>query len=113
MRFDALWAAVSAAALAGTTGVGRGIELPAKAEALREGGVPAAEVASAIRAAREHGLDTADTADLLESARGARVDDLGAVVRAKLEQGLRGRALALAIRREHARRRSGSADGGS
>lgn len=106
----AIVAALCTVSLGAGPGLGRAIELPAKAQELRDQGVPAAEVAGAIRAARDHGLTASDTADLLDSARGAKLDDLGAFVREKLDEGLRGRELAEAIHEEQARRGQGRPD---
>jgi hypothetical protein len=103
-------AALCTLALGASPALGRAIELPAKAQALRDQGVPASEVATAVRAAHDHGLNAGDTADLLEAARGAKLDDLGSFVREKLDEGLRGRELADAIHEEQARRGQGRPD---
>ena len=110
MRFGLLLTALCAVALAAEPRLGRAIELPARAQALRDQGVPAAEVASAVRASREHGLSAADTADVLEAADEGKLDNLGSFVKKKLGEGLRGRELAKAIHEEQARRGTGKPD---
>jgi hypothetical protein len=111
MRFGMMWALIGAAALAGG-GLGRAIELPAKAQALRDDGVPAAEVATAIRASKDHGLTAAETTDLLDAAKGEKIDNLGSFVKGKLDEGLRGRDLANAIHEEQGRRGMGKPEDG-
>ena len=110
MRFGLLLTALCAVALGAEPRLGRAIELPAQAQALRDQGVPAGEVASAVRASREHGLSAADTADVLEAADEGKLDNLGSFVKEKLGEGLRGRELAKAIHEEQARRGTGKPD---
>jgi hypothetical protein len=86
----------------------RAIDLPAEAQRLRDMGVPAAEVALAIRSAREHGLSAGDATDLMEEGtRGEKLDNFGKFVGEQLDEGLRGRDLAQAIHEEKARRGKG------
>ena len=110
MRFAWMWALAGTVALGASPRLGRAIELPAKAQALRDQGVPASEVAQAVRASRDHGLSAGETSDLLDEAKGEKLDNLGSFVKEKLDQGLRGRELADAIHEEQARRRGGRPD---
>ena len=88
--------------------LGRAIELPAAAERLRERGVPAAEVATAVNAAKDHGLTAGEATDVLEAgAKGEKLDNFGRFVNDKLDEGLRGRELAEAIHEEQERRGKG------
>lgn len=99
---------VATALAAPDGGLGRAIDLPAKAKAVRARGVPAREVEQALKAAKQRGLGADEAADLLdaedEAAAGGRIDNFGDFVQQKLDEGLRGRELAQAIREEHARR---------
>ena len=88
------------------------IELPGKAQALRNKGVEKAQVREALRAARGKKLKAKQARDLLEGAEGAvnengPIDNFGAFVKSKLAEGLRGRELASAIRAEHKARGKG------
>jgi hypothetical protein len=79
----------------------RAIQLPAAAQQLRDKGLPASEVATAVNAAKESGLPASDAADLLEEgAKGPNLDNFGKFVKSKLDEGLRGRDLANAIHEE-------------
>ena len=100
-----LWAAP---ALAADDGLVRATRLPVVANDLRSAGVPDPEVAAAIRTTQEHGLSAGDAEEVLEEGgRAARehgpIDNFGAFVQDRLDEGLRGRELAQAIREEHAR----------
>jgi hypothetical protein len=90
------------------------IDLPTKAQALRNKGVDKREVKEALRAARGRKLKAKETRDLLAESDKAvdehgRIDNFGAFVKGKLESGLRGRELAAAIRAEHQARGKGKA----
>jgi hypothetical protein len=102
------WFAVVTALAAPGPDLARAIDLPAKAKAVRARGVPPGEVKRALKAAKDAGLGADEAADLLEaeeeSARDGTIDNFGDFVQQKLSEGLRGRALAQAIREEHAAR---------
>jgi hypothetical protein len=88
------------------------LDLPKKAKALRDKGVAGAEVKEAIREARKKKLGAKRTKKLLEAAEesvdeNGPVDNFGAFVRQKLDEGLRGKELAAAIKAEHAARGKG------
>ncbi|MCB9687985.1 MAG: hypothetical protein H6735_23295 [Alphaproteobacteria bacterium] len=108
-----LLVAMGGAALAapGPRGLGRAIDLPARAQAVRDAGVPAEEVRTALHAAKGKGLGADEAADLLEAeeeeARDGKIDNFGSFVQEKLDEGLRGRELADAIHEEHARQGKG------
>jgi hypothetical protein len=83
-------------------------ELPRLSERLRKAGVAEADVSGALDATRATGAE--DSAAVLEGAaraaeEGAPIDNLGAFVKARHAEGLRGRALADAIHAEKERRR--------
>ena len=87
----------------------RAILLPRVSEILRERGVPAEEVKVAIESARERGVPPSETAGIFEETirvveEQGPIENFGGFVQEQLEQGLRGRALADAIRAEHAAR---------
>lgn len=93
------------------------IRLPVLADRLRVAGVPVGEVRLAIDALRESGADADEAADVLEAeGDAARVGEpssnFGTFVRARLDEGLRGRALSDAIRAEHAATGRGHGHGG-
>jgi hypothetical protein len=83
--------------------------LPDRVQAVREKGVPDAEVRDALRAARSKRVHAGDMSDIADE-QGKAIDqhgpieNFGAFVQSKLDEGLRGRELAAAIREEHARR---------
>jgi hypothetical protein len=88
------------------------IELPAAAQALRNKGVEKAEVKEALRAAKGKRIKAKNAKALLdESAKSVdengKIDNFGAFVKSKLDEGLRGRDLAAAIRAEHQKRGKG------
>ena len=92
--------AVDGAALA------RAVELPVQADRLRTAGVPNGDVEQVLTGAKDKGVSPAETVDALEGAGDAieehgPVDNFGAFVQARLDEGLRGRELAAAIRAEH------------
>jgi hypothetical protein len=82
------------------------LELPRAASGVRARGVPEAEVREALDAMREREVPAGEAVEVLDSeARASEVhgplDNFGAFVRGRLDEGLRGRALADAIRAEH------------
>ncbi len=84
-------------------------ELPALAERLRAAGVEPEEVRDALQSGR--GAGTTDTVIALQGAAeaaedGVPVEHLGHFVKARLDEGLRGTALADAIHAEHDRRKA-------
>src|SRR5690606_24685228 len=92
------------------------IALPEQAQELREDGVPAEQVAEALEAAESRGLSASEAGRAMRGAREATdehgpVDNFGAFVTAKLDEGLRGQDLAAAIRTEHEQRGRGKPDG--
>ncbi len=117
------WMAGLALAAVAMTAVAAGEEplvgaaaLLAKAQALRDRGVPANEVAEAVRAAKGKGLSASEASDMLDSAEDAaeengRIDKFGSFVQEKLDEGLRGRELAEAIKAEHEARGIGGGNG--
>jgi hypothetical protein len=84
-------------------------KLPQKAQEVRDKGVPAPEMKEALEAARAKGVKAHEMADLTDEQSKAidqhgRIENFGSFVKSKLNEGLRGRELAAAIREEHARR---------
>lgn len=77
--------------------------LPRLASDLRDEGVPAGEVATALNAMREAGIPAGDAAGVLQAEYQARVKqkhrtvNFGARVREELAKGLRGKALVTAV----------------
>jgi len=87
-------------------------QLPKKAEEVREKGVPEGEMKEALEAAKAKGVGAGEMADLTDEQSKAidqhgRIDNFGSFVKSKLNEGLRGRELAAAIRAEHAKRGKG------
>lgn len=87
-------------------------KLPRKATEVRAKGVPASDVKEAMAAAKSKGVKAGDMAEVAEEHGKAvdehgPIDNFGAFVKAKLDEGLRGRELAAAIRAEHAKRGKG------
>jgi hypothetical protein len=86
------------------------LELPSIVDSIRRrGGIPEEEVRVVVDEARRKNIPANETRDVLKEADNAirdhgPVDNFGAFVKARLDAGLRGRALAQAIRQEHARR---------
>jgi hypothetical protein len=86
------------------------LELPSIVDSIRRrGGIPEDEVRVVVEEARRKNIPANETRDVLKEADNAirdhgPVDNFGAFVKARLDAGLRGRALAQAIRQEHARR---------
>lgn len=90
----------------------RASQLPREAQQCREKGVPDEDMKAALRAAKRKGLKADETSDMTAEQRRAiddhgPVDNFGAFVQSKLDEGLRGRELAAAIRAEHAKRGKG------
>jgi hypothetical protein len=84
-------------------------KLPQKAQEVRDKGVPAPEMKEALEAARAKGVKAHEMADLTDEQSKAidqhgRIENFGSFVKSKLNEGLRGRELAAAIREEHAKR---------
>ncbi len=72
----------------------------------REAGIPEEEVKEVLEGARERGLSPGETEEILAESTTAvhesgSVDNFGAFVQAKLDEGLRGKELAAAIHEEH------------
>jgi hypothetical protein len=86
------------------------IELPRAVDSVRKrGGIPEEEIRVVLEDARRRRIPAGETGDILKEADAAirdhgPVDNFGAFVQSRLDAGLRGRALAQAIRQEHARR---------
>ncbi len=94
----------------------RAEDLPARAQALRDGGVDADEVRQALMAAMEARLSAAAAASLLDASLGpvqehGPVPAFGAFIKEQLDAGLRGEELASAIQAEHAKRGIGTNKG--
>jgi hypothetical protein len=72
----------------------------------REAGIPEEDVAEVLAGAREQGLSPEETEEVLAESTAAvnesgPVDNFGAFVQTKLDEGLRGQELAAAIHEEH------------
>lgn len=92
------------------------ISLPKSARALREQGVDKEEVRKALKEARGRKMNARQAKELLDESKKAveengPIDNFGAFVQKKLDEGLRGRDLAAAIRAEHAARGKGRGKG--
>ena len=88
------------------------IELPRRANALRQRGVPDSDVQETLDAAKQGELGADEAAVVLQEEQEAvethgPVENFGAFVRAKMAEGLRGQELAAAIRAEHEARGKG------
>lgn len=91
--------------------------LPALAEEIRGAGVSDQDLAAVLAVLGEKSVPATDARRALEEEwKAARehgpVPGLGRFVRGRLDEGLRGEALAAAIRREHARRGTGGDQAG-
>lgn len=91
------------------------MELPVYTSEAREAGVPDERVNATIRDIFRSGVPADDAAEILDAEtrtvrEGGSRDNFGAYVRSQVESGVRGRALADAIHREHARRGMGKPD---
>ncbi|MBX2800862.1 MAG: hypothetical protein KTR31_24490 [Myxococcales bacterium] len=96
--------------------IARALELPNVAESLRQKGVEPDQVEGALQAAKDQGMRADEAAEALEETDKAveehgSVDNFGTFVRGLLDQGLRGRELAAAIRAEHQARGKGPRKG--
>jgi hypothetical protein len=90
----------------------RASKLPKNAQDVRDKGVPDAEVSKALKAAKDKKVPAGEMSDVTEEHSRAiddhgPTDNFGAFVQGKLNEGLRGRELAAAIRAEHAARGKG------
>ena len=88
------------------------LELPVLGNEARESGVPEERVSTTIRDIFRSGVPAADGSRILDQEvravrEGGPTDNFGSYVRTQVDAGLRGRALAEAIHREHARRGMG------
>lgn len=82
----------------------------------REAGIPEEEVTEVLEGARERGLSAEETQEVLAESTAAveesgPVDNFGAFVQAKLDEGLRGKELATAIHEEHKKHGKGKGHG--
>jgi hypothetical protein len=94
----------------------KAIRLPQTAQEAREAGVADEDIKTALKEAKSRKVKAADMQEgLEETVNAARehgpIDNFGAFVRSRLDQGFRGRALAEAIRQEHASRGMGKVQG--
>jgi hypothetical protein len=95
------------AATPGPGSIAGALDLPSRARDLRNAGVAPGEVETTLKGARSRGVPAGETAEVLdETAQAVKehgpIDNFGAFVQAQLDAGLRGKALADAIRAEHA-----------
>lgn len=91
------------------------LRLPAIADDARQSGVPDSRVSGVLDQIRRRQLPAGDASRVMDEElravrEGGPTDNFGAFVQTQLDAGLRGRALAEAIRREHARRGIGRPD---
>ena len=91
-------------------------ELIKTSEEAREAGIPEEEVAEVLKGAHERGLSPGETEEILAESTATTdefgpVDNFGAFVEAKLDEGLRGQELAAAIHEEHRQRGKGKGHG--
>ena len=94
------------------TGLFRVLGLPRATQEARVLGVPETDIRVILGTARERGVAPALIVDVIEESNQVirehgPVDNFGAFVQARLNEGLRGRELAAAIRAEHAERGKG------
>jgi hypothetical protein len=86
------------------------MQLPAIVDSVKKNsGMPEREVNEVIAEIKRRRMPASEARDVLQEANAAirdhgPLDNFGAFVKARLDAGLRGRALAQAIRQEHARR---------
>jgi hypothetical protein len=115
-----LWVAALAVALPASAQEGadmatrlkRAADLPHAAQEARQAGIPEEAVDEALEAGKKKGVPAGEMGETLAAgSEGVRehgpIDNFGAFVTAKLDEGLRGHALAEAIREEHAQRGKG------
>lgn len=114
LALTALFAVTSVAAQVGDSvpPILRALRLPALVTEARRAGVADSQVRDVLDALRRRGLPAADAEAVLQEEvaavrGGASKANFGAFVQRQLEAGLRGRALAEAIRAEHGRRAGG------
>ncbi|HET9252099.1 MAG TPA: hypothetical protein VFP58_08290 [Candidatus Eisenbacteria bacterium] len=93
------------------------LRLPRTTQEARTLGVPESDIRAILDKAREKRVRAADVNELFEHENRAirehgPVDNFGAFVQRRLDEGLRGRDLAEAIRAEHAARGKGKGHGG-
>jgi len=94
----------------------KAVQLPGKANEVRDKGVPDSDVKETLRAGKSKGVKAGEMSDIADEQSKAidehgPTDNFGAFVRSKLDQGLRGRDLAAAIREEHAKHGKGKGFG--
>ena len=92
--------------------VAAAISVPAAAREARAAGLPARELSAALDAFRARSVPANEVHAVIQAATAAAasngpIDNFGAFVRSRLDQGMRGRELAAAIRAEPARRGRG------
>lgn len=92
------------------------LNLPTRADEVREAGAPDSTVRTILDILRERNTPATDAEEVLTTQRDAvrehgPVDNFGAFVQAQLANGLRGRELAAAIRAEHQARGKGKPAG--
>jgi hypothetical protein len=86
------------------------MQLPAVVDSVKQNsGMPEREISDVIAEIKRRRMPASEARDVLRESNAAirdhgPVDNFGAFVKARLDAGLRGRALAQAIRQEHARR---------
>lgn len=90
----------------------RAIRLPGTVQEARTAGVPEEEIRGTLVKGRERNVPAGEMQELLEVEvesvkEHGPIDNFGAFVQSKLDQGLRGRELAEAIRMEHSARGQG------
>jgi hypothetical protein len=93
----------------------KAIRLPLVAEMAREADVNADGLKAALTAALAKRIPAGDMTDVLDASvessdKHGPIDNFGAFVQSRLDEGLRGRDLADAIRREHAAHGKGKPD---
>ena len=94
------------------------LRLPGTTQEARTLGVPESDIRAILDKAREKRVRASDVNELLEHENRAirehgPVDNFGAFVQRRLDEGLRGRDLAEAIRAEHAAHGKGKGHGGT
>ncbi|MEJ2215200.1 MAG: hypothetical protein P8099_01170 [Gemmatimonadota bacterium] len=107
--FVAQPAATEAQAARPDSGLLQAILLPTVAQTLRDGGIPDADVKVAVVSARNSNVAAGDLTVVFRQTvttvqEHGPIENFGAFVQQQLRAGLRGQALAQAIRAEHARR---------
>ena len=100
------------------TKIQKAAELIKTSREAREAGIPEEDVKDVLEGARERGLSAEETEAVLAESTAAveesgPVDNFGAFVQARLDEGLRGQDLAAAIHEEHRQRGKGKGHGKS